>query len=219
MDESDIFQFEFDDLEKGIKEKYIKNINTLISEYEIYNHDLHPRTTESIVILLQSYADARNIEDRSQRLSMLVGSYSQCLSIMRDLYLMLIDVYMKRIKTHRKFNMKFNVRGVYIKKPRKRFIDVTEREYRELKRNVKAMKIEFRSRFGTEDLIKEPDIAELSETYNKVKKLLGMYEEYASKVISSGYCGTLFSKASQYTYVLVSLVLAILALISYAINF
>lgn len=50
----------YDEIETKINQLYTKKVSNLISQYKIYEHDLHPNVIEAIVILFQDFAIAKN---------------------------------------------------------------------------------------------------------------------------------------------------------------
>ena len=149
---------------------------------------------------------------------------SQLFIIMRDLYNMLIKTYFKKIKMYRKFNRKFNQRGVFVDKNDQEFNfkDITEREYSSIRKEVKKIKKKYRRAHkemdNKENLIEENDLSDLASTYNRLRKLLDIYEKYNSEVVNSGYSGTIMSKLYNKLYAFVSILLAVIAFVSFLMN-
>lgn len=212
-----------DEIETKINQLYTEEVSNLISQYEIYEHDLHPNVIEAIVILFQDFAIAKN-DCSEKKYELMKSVQSQLFIIMRDLYNMLIKTYFKKIKMYRKFNRKFNQRGVFVDKNDQEFNfkDITEREYSSIRKEVKKIKKKYRRAHkemdNKENLIEENDLSDLASTYNRLRKLLDIYEKYNSEIVNSGYSGTIMSKLYNKLYAFVSILLAVIAFISFLMN-
>ena len=212
-----------DEIETKINQLYTEEVSNLISQYEIYEHDLHPNVIEAIVILFQDFAIAKS-DCSEKKYELMKSVQSQLFIIMRDLYNMLIKTYCKKIKMYRKFNRKFNQRGVFVDKNDQEFNfkDITEREYSSIRKEVKKIKKKYRRAHkemdNKENLIEENDLSDLASTYNRLRKLLDIYEKYNSEVVNSGYSDTIMSKLYNKSYAFVSILLAVIAFISFLMN-
>lgn len=218
---------ECDKIEFKISQLYKTTINELISQYEIYEHDLHPNIIESIVMLFQSLAMATN-DNNEKKYELMKSVQSQLLIIMRDLYILLIKTYYKKIKMYRKFNQKFNQSGVFVIENGQElnFKITTENEYLSIKKELKKLKNKYNMAYkeinnnntDNEELIEESDLSDLVFVYNKLRKLLDMHEKYRSDIVNNGYNGTLITKLWNKFYIFVSLILAALTLFSFLLN-
>lgn len=218
------------EFENKIREVYISRLNELISFYEVYNHDLHADVVESIVMIFQNYCVAEVETDVDKKNKLLNSTYSKCLITCRQLYILLIDTYLKRIILLRKFYKKFNVKGVVLEIEDCEnngemdifFSSVTADELKKLKINIrkirKAYSKSLKANEQFDDLISESQLEEVGQIYSQAKDLLEKHEKYYSKILSNGYNGTSFLHIIKLSYLIISVVLALLAILIYFLN-
>ena len=207
---------DFGKLESEIKKLYTKKLNSLISSYEIYNHDLHPNILEGIVIIFQTFTISKKENDNYEALS---AAYSQSIIVMRDLYLALIDTYENRIMVHKKFNKRFNQNGVPLNESNICFKQYTDQQHKKIKKLRKKVCSKYRiDSKQNESLINIKDVSELRDVFKEYHSLLEKYETHAEKIIGSGYNGTFASKLYRNVCLSLTTGIAIISLILFFIR-
>ena len=160
-------------LENEIGNDYINVINDLISQYEIYQHDLHPNISENIVILFQSLALAKT-SDNDTQLELLKAAKSQSLITARELYVRLLDIYYKKIKLLRKSNRLYKQNAVVLLNTEINFKEKTDKDFRivrnEYKRIRKKYRFVLKEKGEDEVLIDKTSMTDLINLYNKTKE-------------------------------------------------
>lgn len=208
-------------LENEIGNDYINVINDLISQYEIYQHDLHPNISENIVILFQSLALAKT-SDNDTQLELLKAAKSQSLITARELYVRLLDIYYKKIKLLRKSNRLYKQNAVVLLNTEINFKEKTDKDFRivrnEYKRIRKKYRFVLKEKGEDEVLIDKTSMTDLINLYNKTKELLDQYEMYVPKIIGSGYKGSWKFRFVKSFYWWISLILTILGLFVFLVN-
>lgn len=129
------------DYESIIKSMYIEKINSLISFYEIYKHDIPADIVEEIVIVFQCYCQAQLSNNPNEMYEI---TYKKCNVICHKLHCLLINTYWKQIKFLRKFSHQFNYKGVNLldediiaNEPEKMFWQKSQKMYKTLKEHLK----------------------------------------------------------------------------------
>lgn len=205
------------EIERKVYNEYANVISDLIAKLEVHSHDLSPKIRGLIEMLFSIIVASYDQREECKNNVTLEDAFKFELYLENILYIMLIDLYFKRIKSYIKTFKMFNYRAIKLDDDVRVFDLINEKKKKAnslRKSGIKSLKkLHTLNKTPTlADLLVElsgNEIPDLHQSFEIAEDCLGICEKNYPAIIGNGYVAPYLNRVVSWLPIIISTLIAV----------